>query len=219
MRLTTLILMLIFVFASGFVSGAEIDSIIFKPNTTLSLKFHNEPLGSICERISQITGYKIQVDENWSEIPITANIKNDSVISALNKVLKIYNHSLLINEKDKIISVFFLSDRNLIASSPSGSLSNISDSISIDAYAEEYIKSLPVDVPKAIVADSIDTYAREYIKHIERTEAVPMEYSNIDTYADEYSKRISQSAGFQPPIIASDINEYAKEYVRNQNIK
>jgi hypothetical protein len=208
MRLSFIILTLIYVFISGLVSGAEIDSLNFKPNSTLSLKFHNEPLGSVCEKISQKTGYTIQIDENWSDILITANIENDSVISALNKALKLYNHSLLINEKDKIILVFFLSDRKLTAKSNS-----------IDAYAEEYIKSLPIDVPNPIVADSMDTYAQEYMKHIERTEAVPTEYGSIDTYAEEYVKRITQSPDFQPPIIANDINEYAKEYIRNQSKK
>jgi len=219
LRLRIIILTLIFVFNSDLVSGAEIDSIIFKPNATLSLKFHNEPLGSVCEKISQKTGYRIQIDETWSEIPITVNIENDSVISALNKALKLFNHSLLINEKDKIIVVFFLSERNFTANRPFGSLSNVSESNSIDAYAEEYINSLPIDVPKSIIADSMDAYAQEYMKHVERTELVPTEYGNIDTYADEYIKRVSQSPDFQPPIIASDINEYAKEYIRNQSKK
>lgn len=219
LRQPIIILMLIFVFTSGLVSGAEIGSIKFKPNATLSLKFHNEPLGSVCDKISQRTGYTIQIDENWSEIPITANIENNSVINALNKALKLYNHSLLINEKDKIILVLFLSERNLTDNRPFNSPSNIFESNSIDVYAEEYINNMPIDVPKPIVADSMDAYAQEYMKNIVRTEAVHSEYGNIDAYAEEYMNRILQSPDFKPPIIASDINEYAKEYIRNQSKK
>ena len=196
------------------------DSIDQKLNDRLSLKLHNEPLGSICEQISKETGYEIQINDKWSDIPITANIEDDSVIDALNKILKSYNHSLLVDEKQKIISVLFLSDRISTATSLSDSLSNNAEVSSIDTYAEEYIKSLPNDQSQTIIADSIDTYAQKYIQQkIDKKDTMPIEYQNIDTYAEEYINRTSLSQKVASPIIASDINEYAKEYVMRQRVK
>ncbi len=156
MRLTTTIFIIIFVFASSLVSGVEFDNIDQKFNTTLSFKFRNEPLISICEQIYQATGYEIKVDDKWSDIPITANIENDSVISALNKILKSYNHSILIDEKQKLILILFISDRVSTNNTLYNSSVNNDELNSIDTYAEEYIKSLPIDDSKTIIADSMD---------------------------------------------------------------
>ena len=218
MRLPTTIFTIVFVFASSLVSGVEFDSIDQKFIPTLSFKFRNEPLISICEQIYQATGYEIKVDDKWSDIPITVNIKNDSVISALNKILKSYNHSILIDEKQKAILILFLSDRNSTTNTLYSSSANNVEVSSIDTYAEEYIKSLPIDDSKTIIADSMDTYAQEYIKQIDKKPDF-IEYQNIDKYAEEYIKSVSQSQKIPLPIIASDINEYAKEYMMRLNQK
>jgi hypothetical protein len=87
----------------------------------------------------------------------------------------------------------------------------------INEYAEEYIRRSKIDEPVAIEAESMEAYAQEYIKQTSPVKDPDfVEATDINSYVEAYINHISKNDKVSSPIIASDPNEYANEYIRRQ---
>ena len=70
-----------------------------------SLDVKDQPLGKVLEKVSRITGYKITVNKEGLDFPVTASLRNVSVYEGLRRILGSLNHSIISNDKEKKISV------------------------------------------------------------------------------------------------------------------
>jgi type II secretory pathway component GspD/PulD (secretin) len=98
--------------------------------------------------------------------------------------------------------------------------SELIESSDIETYAEEYINRIKDNDPPSIEAESIEAYAQEYMKQVQATageEVDLIEAGDINAYAEAYINHTSKNKNNPPPIIASDIYEYANEYIRRQH--
>ena len=80
--------------------GSEIQS---EP-AVFSLDVKDEPLREVLGKITKATGYTIRVNKKWADLPITASMQNVTIEDAFKKIL--YNYALIIQNKEKIISIF-----------------------------------------------------------------------------------------------------------------
>jgi len=80
-------------------ANKELNPVVF------SLNVKDEPLKEALKKISKSTGYRITVSENWASLPVTAQLKNLTVEEGLKRLLKGLNHSLVIQDIEKKISI------------------------------------------------------------------------------------------------------------------
>ena len=71
----------------------------------ISYTFKDKPLKDVLKKISEATGYKVTVNEEWAELSVTANLKNLSIDESLKEVLRNSNNVVITNEKEKYISI------------------------------------------------------------------------------------------------------------------
>ena len=71
----------------------------------ISYNFKDKPLKDVLKKISEVTGYKITLNEEWAELSVTANLKNLSIDESLKEVLRNSNNVVITNEKEKTISI------------------------------------------------------------------------------------------------------------------
>jgi hypothetical protein len=70
-----------------------------------SITVENKALELVLQNISKSTGYKITVNEQWKDIPVTANFKDVNLEKGLRRLLKGFNHALATMEDEKKISI------------------------------------------------------------------------------------------------------------------
>ena len=73
--------------------------------TVFSLDVKDEPLTEVLNKISKLTGYEIAVAGRWAYLPITVSIKNASIHKALNKVLSGFNHTIVVDDSKKKVTL------------------------------------------------------------------------------------------------------------------
>lgn len=61
----------------------------------ISLDIKNQPLGDVLEQISAETGYEFSIDESWTNLPITASIKNMPLHVGLKRILRNFNNAVI----------------------------------------------------------------------------------------------------------------------------
>ena len=71
----------------------------------LSLDARGDPLGEVLKKISNHTGYRITVDSEWTDLPVSGSFKNLPIDQGLRRILSKLNHSLIFNEADHRISI------------------------------------------------------------------------------------------------------------------
>ena len=74
-------------------------------NPIFSITIENTALELALQKISKSTGYKVTVNEKWKGIPITANFKDENLQKGLRRLLKGFNHALVIREEEKKFSI------------------------------------------------------------------------------------------------------------------
>jgi hypothetical protein len=73
-----------------------------EPNISLNVK--NQRLGDVLKNITQETGIKFMLNDQWSTYPVNASIENMPLNRGLKLILKGLNH-VIIYESDKIIKI------------------------------------------------------------------------------------------------------------------
>jgi hypothetical protein len=73
--------------------------------TVFLLDVKDEPLTEVLNKISKLTGYEIAVAGRWAYLPITVSIKNASIHKALNKVLSGFNHTIVVDDSKKKVTL------------------------------------------------------------------------------------------------------------------
>ncbi|MEA3359987.1 MAG: hypothetical protein U9R17_11370 [Thermodesulfobacteriota bacterium] len=96
-----------------------------EPKTVVfSLNVKDELLKEALKKISKSTGYEITVSENWENLPVTAQFKNETVEDGLNRLLRGLNHSLVIEDTEKKISIKIVSRSSNIQATEHTALPN-----------------------------------------------------------------------------------------------
>jgi type II secretory pathway component GspD/PulD (secretin) len=118
-----LLLLILAGFPAPFVFGADSDPSALE----ISLNAKNETLTNVLEKISQISGYEIEFDQEWGNHPVNTQFENESLEDALSRVLVNLNHALIWNDNEKKISIFINGEtgarRSKLSPSVSGSSS------------------------------------------------------------------------------------------------
>ena len=201
---------IIFLSSVGFVWAAANNNTLLKNAPKHSFNFQNEPFESVCKTISRATGYRIKFDDNFSKLPVTATFEETTAFGALKKILRMHNHSLVINEENNSIEVFLILNGNLSTGKGATALSSQNEEGGIEKFNEEQNKGVENDDP--IAAESIEAYAQDYIMQTTAGEDTEMiESVDINTYAEEYVKRVKNNE--TPSIVAESIEAYAQEYI------
>ena len=73
--------------------------------TVFSLDVKDEPLTEVLNKISKLTGYEIVVAGRWAYLPITVSIKNASIHEALNRVLRKFNHTIVVDDSKRKVTL------------------------------------------------------------------------------------------------------------------
>ena len=95
----------------------------------ISVNAENETLMNILGKISQISGYEIEFDQEWGNHPVNIRFENESLEAALSRVLANLNHALIWNDSEKKISIFIngkVSARGIKPSPSDSSSSSVS---------------------------------------------------------------------------------------------
>jgi hypothetical protein len=91
---------------------------------TFSLHVKDKPLREVLDKISMRTGYGFTVDERWQSLPVTAQLEDVTVEEGLKRLLKGLNHSLVIEDAEKKISIKILNRSHNIQASEQAALPN-----------------------------------------------------------------------------------------------
>ena len=70
-----------------------------------SLNIKDEPLKNVIKKISEATGYQITIDDKWSDLLITASLRDVSIYESMKRIFKHLNHVIIVNDKEKKLSV------------------------------------------------------------------------------------------------------------------
>jgi hypothetical protein len=70
-----------------------------------SMTIKDKPLREVLDKISKSVDYKITIGERWANLPMTAKLVDVNVEEGLRRLLKHFNHSLLIVEADRTIYI------------------------------------------------------------------------------------------------------------------
>ncbi|MFC1817152.1 hypothetical protein ACFL0M_14725 [Thermodesulfobacteriota bacterium] len=70
----------------------------------ISLNVKNKPLGDVLKKISEDTGYKFELNDQWSGYPVYASYENVPLHQVLKRILGRLNHTI-IYESDKRVNI------------------------------------------------------------------------------------------------------------------
>lgn len=184
----------------------------FTQNTSkFSFNFQNEPFKNVCKSISRATGYEIKFNDNFANLPITAVFEEATAFGALKKVLRIHNHSLVLNEENHSIEVFIIPNGNSSADKRVAALPSQNQESGTGTYSEEMNQRIENDDSAA--AEAIEAYAQEYIMQTNSGEDADLiEAADENTYAEEYIRRSKVDEPVS--IVAESMETYAQEYIK-----
>ncbi|BBO67079.1 hypothetical protein DSCA_10090 [Desulfosarcina alkanivorans] len=80
---------------------------------TLTLNIKDEPLKTVFEKFSRATGYQISIDEEWTDLIVSASLKNASLYESTRRILTNQNHAIIINDIEKKLTVTIYDKRVL----------------------------------------------------------------------------------------------------------
>jgi len=127
---TVILILLIFLgFPATWVFGADSD----QSAMGISVNAENETLTNVLKKISQISGYEIEFEQEWGNYPVNVQFENEPLEDALSRVLANLNHALIWNDTEKKISVFINGE---VSSKRSKSPSSVSGSSSVSRGSE-----------------------------------------------------------------------------------
>ncbi len=95
--------------ALSFAGEKVIEDVLF------SVDVQDEPLGSVCKKITQLTGYRILIDEKWKDIPVSASVKGVSLHEGLMRILGKYNTVINVDAAEKKCEVMIFERSGSIA--------------------------------------------------------------------------------------------------------
>ena len=73
--------------------------------TVFSLDVDNKPLREVLKEIEKSTSYKISTEQQWLDLPMTAKLQNVGVEEGLRRLLKGFNHALIVIDQEKRIFI------------------------------------------------------------------------------------------------------------------
>jgi len=84
----------------------SLDSGISAEPRLITLSVIDETLGKTLKRISKISGYTIDLQPKWYDLPVTVHLLNVPLEQAILKILRNrVNHAIIWNDKAKTISI------------------------------------------------------------------------------------------------------------------
>ncbi len=72
----------------------------------ISLEAKAENLKGVLEKIAKRTGYRIYLNEDWENKPISIKLANETLRGSINRLLKGLNYAITWDESKKTISLF-----------------------------------------------------------------------------------------------------------------
>jgi len=123
----------------------------------ISLNVKNKPLGDVLKNISQETGYKFKVNDQWSHYPVYASLENMPLHQVLKRILDKLNH-VIIYESDKRINIviYAKADSSKINQYPIKSFSS-----QIKKYQQEPAPSPELSLEKANDLERVNESSKE----------------------------------------------------------
>jgi hypothetical protein len=75
----------------------------------ISLEAKDKSLKGVLEKIAKHTGYRILLNEEWENKPISIKLHNETLRGSINRLLKGLNYAITWDESKKTISLFICS--------------------------------------------------------------------------------------------------------------
>ncbi|MBF0225883.1 MAG: hypothetical protein HQK76_10550 [Desulfobacterales bacterium] len=95
----------VILFLSAHVSNAS-------TNTLISLDFKEKSIDEAFKKLSELSGYKISINKEFSGQTVDVSLKDLNILECLKKMLTGYNNTIEINEGNKIISVIIYGEND-----------------------------------------------------------------------------------------------------------
>ena len=119
----------------------------FSPNSQdLSLTIRHQPTEKVIRQLSRLSGYKIEIDQGYDNMPISLDIQSVDLNRALIEVLRslrVANHAILMDEDNKTaaIIIFPSSDdaySSLASNHGSGKARNGTGAVHVEQIKQDY---------------------------------------------------------------------------------
>ena len=76
------------------------------PAPLISLEAKDENLKAVLEKIAKHTGYRIYLNEEWENKPISIKLHNETLSGSISRLLRGLNYAITWDESKKTISLF-----------------------------------------------------------------------------------------------------------------
>ena len=108
------------VFCGVMAATMALEMIVCSSSWSLSLDAKDKKLGEVLDQLAAESGYSIVYDQQWSDISISVQLTNESLESALNRVLKGLDYAMVLNESQKRIKLYIFGSKTSLRQSGGG---------------------------------------------------------------------------------------------------
>ena len=108
------------VFCGVMAATMALEVIVCSSSWSLSLDAKDKKLGEVLDQLAAESGYSIVYDQQWSDISISVQLTNESLESALNRVLKGLDYAMVLNESQKRIKLYIFGSKTSLRQSGGG---------------------------------------------------------------------------------------------------
>jgi hypothetical protein len=110
----------------------------------VSLVVRDQALGNVLDYLSRVTGFRFNLDQQWQDVPVSANFNDLPLEQGLNRILRRLNHSL-IWESEKVVTIMVFGRVE-----PAGAGDEISHAAPPNPVPEEpQVTEIPDSAPEA----------------------------------------------------------------------
>lgn len=122
-----------------------------EPRITLSV--NNQPLGDVLDTIASETGYRFNLNDRWSDYPVSAVIRDLPLEQGLKRLLRSLNHTI-VWEADNVVTIVVVSKVD-----PAGKDSGVSFGLPPNEAVEAPEPDETIEAPAAEASDPSETAA------------------------------------------------------------
>jgi hypothetical protein len=105
-------------------------------NAVFSLVFKDEPLCDVIQKIADATGYEIRLNASCADLPVTAVLRHVNIHEGLRRILNQLNHSIIINDTDKKVSLIIYQDNPTAKKNSVGPLPRLQSTLTVNTEIE-----------------------------------------------------------------------------------
>ena len=190
----------------------------------LSLTIRHQPTEKVIRQLSRLSGYKIEIDQGYDNMPISLEIQSVDLNRALIEVLRslrVANHAILMDEDNKTaaIIIFPSSDdaySSLASNHSSGKARNGTGAVHVEQIKQDYYNRTVS--PHDIVSPPSDDGRRPGITRHE-LETIKENYRNRKKQMPKDTVVIPSSIDGEPGTTLAEVERIKREYQSSSSLR